>query len=102
MRVIRRKQKIFVLFLLFLCCIWLGHEQNKWMKQNDQIQFNIEVLEWKLQDEDSIYSYQQQVYFLKQKQSDLKLQRDLLMNYSLELRRDIDTLEEEIDTIERR
>lgn len=82
--------------------MFLFYEQRTLSQKKKQLKFDIEVLEWNLKDKDSLLSKKQQIYFLQQKHSDLKLQRDLLMNYSLELRRDIDTLEEEIDTIERR
>lgn len=102
MKTIWKKQQVFLFMLLFLSSMFLFYEQRTLSQKKKQLKFDIEVLEWNLKDKDSLLSKKQQIYFLQQKHSDLKLQRDLLMNYSLELRRDIDTLEEEIDTIERR
>lgn len=99
MRVITGKIVVFVLLILFSISIFTIQEKNKLQKRKKQLLFDIEVLEWNQQ---KLNEETQQIEEKKQQWQDLKIQRDLLLNESLSLQKEVEQFEKEIKTIEKR
>lgn len=90
---------IVIFSLSFLFSIFLVREKNRLENVTKSLEEEIVVLEEKQKKLEQVKK-QQEINLLKQKQSDLKIHRDLLMNQSLKLKQDIAIFTKEIETIE--